>query len=412
MYLNKIGITFLFLVTLIISMGCVSAENVNVSDTQVSDINVNSVEQSSSSINDGVYDSSPANPAGYDSNSTVSNAVGGNGVYEDVSNSVDSSYSSADGNSVVTDADVSSNKILDYVSTSLNSNYFVNTGMTLSYIQECIENSSSVGGGSVIFSSGNYYNMALKAQDNVNLIGQNAVLYGDGRNYIINLANTNNVGITGFTIMINSNTSNGISGFNVNNCRISNNTILNGGDAINIFKYYTNLTINNNTIRNMTGKWGDAISLVCHNQSIIMDNWVGATISNNIIDNIIFGIFVGGNFKGIISGNVISNSNEGMHFQGKGAKTNGILNVSLIDNTLENIVTGIEMEHPHVDKFSISSNEITANSMYGYAIKTNSYFNKSANGYIEVIDSDFYGLIDAVFYNATDFESGNNGFGS
>lgn len=410
MYLNKISVTFLFLVAIIASIACVSAENVNLSDTQVSDVNVNGVEQLSSvTVNDGISDSSPANTVGYVSNSTDSKSVSGNGVC-DVSNSVDSS-SSSNGNSVNNLAnDVSSNKILDYVSTSINPNVPVNPSMNSSFIQEYIDNTSSAGGGSIIFSLGNYYNISIHAKNNINLVGQNAVLYGNGRDYVIDVSNTNNILIRGFRIVINSNISNGISGFNTSNCVIRSNTILNGGDAINIFKYYDNVTIYNNVIRNMTGKWGDAISLVCHNQTINMDNWIGANIWRNTIQNSKFGIFLGVNAKGFIRNNMICSTNEGMHFQGKGSLSNGKLNLIVSANNLDNVNIGIEMEHPNVLYLLLRFNNIfTVNK----AINTNSHFNEMAgSSNIDVRNNYLGGSVSQSFINWTSIANHNSGPGA
>lgn len=371
--MNKTKIfMFVLLLVAIVSVGAVSAETLDVSDeTQASTV----------STDDAI--SAPAETPTVSTDDSMLN------------NDVVSSNSE----------DIST----DDVSSTLNT-YTVNNSTSLENIQNNIT-AASLENGTVNFQEGNYYNFTILGKDNVKLSGDNAILIGNGVNYIIDLTDTTGCSITGFTLLINSNTSNAISGSNVNNCLIENNTIMNGGDAINIFKYYTNVTVNNNTIQNMSGKFGDAISLVNHNTTIDMDNWIGATITNNIIDSVTYGIFLGGNAKGTISGNVINDATEGMHFQGKKAETNGQLNLTVSYNNLTNVITGIEMDHPNVLAFNMFHNNITcADINNDFSINTNNYFGAEDN--IEVTYNNLDGKVSSTFVDATTTANNNTGTGA
>jgi parallel beta-helix repeat protein len=131
--------------------------------------------------------------------------------------------------------------------------------------------------------------------------------------------------------------------------------------------HYGGLTITNNTITDMNNG-RDGISLVNHNTTIDMDTYAPTLIEGNIIDDVQYGIFLGGNFKGTITGNNISATVAGMNITGKRAAANGILNANITNN---NITGGIAMESPHILFLNLSYNTIigqVAGTVYSISI--------------------------------------------
>ena len=220
---------------------------------------------------------------------------------------------------------------------------------------------------------------AIDITDSGNLTSRNNVVI-DGNTMI----NTNGgiylVG-SGFTITnnyldMNYGDENGISGNNVYSTLIQGNTLVNGDDGINIYMLYKNLTINNNTIINMTGGYGDAISLANHNTNKETDTYT--TITNNILDNNNYGIFIGGNFQGSIVNNSINNSLiAGMSSVGKKSATSGSLNANITGNNITNAGDlGISMENPNVLYLNLSDNNIES---AGYSIQYNQYYRNNGD---------------------------------
>lgn len=229
-------------------------------------------------------------------------------------------------------------------------------------------------------------------KNNLTFLGNGATLVGGGSS-IFTITGTNGVTIKDFIININNNTADGITGSNVYNCNITNNTITNGDDGINIFMHYGGLTITNNTITDMNNG-RDGISLVNHNTTIDMDTYAPTLIEGNIIDDVQYGIFLGGNFKGTITGNSISATVAGMNITGKKAATNGILNATICNN---NITGGIAIEVPNISFLELCYNIITGVvDDTEYSILTNDVF---ATGDILgdiIVNFNYLG------YNATD----------
>lgn len=108
-------------------------------------------------------------------------------------------------------------------------------------------------------------------------------------------------------------------------------------------------------------------------------------------------MFFGGNFKGEINNNQISGSICGMEFAGKKAANNGRLGVTLRNNNIINVITGINMFHPCVKYLNLISNTISVVNSTCYAIQTNSYYR--LNGRLILFNNNFTGLIDPnLFY--------------
>ncbi len=259
-------------------------------------------------------------------------------------------------------------------------------------IQEKINNASV--GENVTFESGplNYTGINLTVNKALNLQGNGAILVGGGSS-IFTITGTNGVTIRDFIININNNTADGITGSNVYNCNITNNTIMNGDDGINIFMHYGGLIIANNTITDMNNG-RDGISLVNHNTTIDMDTYAPTLIEGNTIDDVQYGIFLGGNFKGTITNNDVTGTVAGMNITGKRAATNGILNATICNNTINR---GIAVEVPNISFLELCYNIITGVvDDTEYSILTNDVF---ATGDILgdiIVNFNYLG------YNATD----------
>ena len=253
----------------------------------------------------------------------------------------------------------------------------------------------------IYFHPGTYSGISLTINKALNMEGNGATLVGNG-NKVMTITGTTGLNITGFNININSNAASGIYGSNVISCRIENNNITNGGDAINIFQLYKDLTINNNHITNMVNSHGDAISLVNHDANL--ETTTTTRVTNNVIDNAIYGIFLGGNFNGTVSGNSITNTQYGMNITGKHTADLGSLNAVISNNN----VTGIAMENPNVVYLNMNNNIIGQLSTSGYSVLTNSYFAKNSTGTISVTNNVFNYPVTTAFRNSANTWTGNN----
>jgi|GEM_PF-7016249 len=274
--------------------------------------------------------------------------------------------------------------------------------------REVITEKVSEGGNTINFASGNYYDFSVKVGNYTTLNGNGAVIYGNGST-VFNIANTVGVTINGFTIVVDddSNTSaDGISGNFVYNAHIYDNTICNGSDGINIYRAWSNVTISGNTIYNMNR---DGISLANPNATAgtNIDNWVGAEITDNVIYNTSFAIFIGGTYKGVISDNKIYNSTYAMQFAGKPNASSGVLKVNITSNNIHNVSVGIDMNHPDVVSLNLDLNIINATD---YSINTNEYFNKDASkGSIIVTNNYLNGTVSDTFIDNIDKYENNYG---
>ncbi|WP_405310093.1 right-handed parallel beta-helix repeat-containing protein [Methanobrevibacter sp.] len=240
-------------------------------------------------------------------------------------------------------------------------------------------------------------------QNNTIYNGNGATIYGTGSDDVFVVDNAENFTITGFNIIVNSTSKIGIHGANIKNATISNNNITGGKDGINIKQTYDKVTITNN---NIAGVVRDAISLVDH--STLSDTaWANrpcSIISNNVITGPSeYGVFIGGNFKGEISNNVVTDVDVGFEFAGKKAATNGRLCVLFNNNTINNVGNGINMYHPNVICFNLTNSNIYADD---YAIYTNSNF--VASGYVGVYNSNFTGTVSSAFKTAAGNNTANN----
>ena len=259
-------------------------------------------------------------------------------------------------------------------------------------IQDKIDNAASY---SVInFTSPTYENFYVTLKDNLTLIGNGARLVGDGSHDFFTVTGCKNIMITGFIMDINSSTHAAVYGSAVNNIVIKNNTIENGRDGISFFRSYDNVTIEDNIMNNFSR---DAISLANPQGTANWDNLVGAIINNNKISNAVYGIFIGGAFKGNISNNDLINGTCGMEFAGKPTETQGKLCVAIVNTTIAGFTTGINMFHPDIICLSFDNVNITVNNIStGYAINTDEHFHVSGSIVVES-NCNFIGLISEDF---------------
>ena len=257
-----------------------------------------------------------------------------------------------------------------------------------------------------IFVNSTYTNFSMVTGNNNKFTGNGASISGPGD--LFTAYGSNNIIITGFNMYVSSGNA-GIYGANVTNAEISYNNITGGKDGINIKETYDNLTITGNKITNFTR---DGISLVDHRTFADLSSKGNSIISNNVITGISIassevGMFFGGNFKGTISGNVITKVKEGVEFTGKKAKTNGRLNATFHNNNICDIQIGIYMNNHNVDFFNITNCNIGLNSSnIRFAIQATSNF--VATGYIGVYNSNFNGTITQSFKDAAGNNTGNN----
>ena len=193
-------------------------------------------------------------------------------------------------------------------------------------------------------------------------------------NRLINTSTGVGLSGSGFNITNNymdmMNGSDGISGSGVFSTLIQNNTISNTADAISVFSLYQNLTINKNTISNATLGYGDGISLV---NCGVPETVTSTTITNNIVDNSQFGIFLGGYFTGNVYGNSLNDSSKaGMNITGKMMKTTGSLNANITNNNITNGKNiGVSMENPSLNYLYFDYNNINST---GANIAYNQYY--------------------------------------
>lgn len=261
----------------------------------------------------------------------------------------------------------------------------------------------------VNFAPGVYRGTTINVQSNTIYNGNGATIYGTGSDDVFVVNNASNFVITGFNIIVNSTTKAAIYGANVFNAEITNNNISGGKDGLNIKETYDNLTITGNTI---TGFTRDGVSLVDHRTFTDLSGKGNSIISNNVITGISIassevGMFFGGNFKGTISGNVITKVKEGVEFTGKKAKTNGRLYATFHNNNISDIQIGIYMNNHNVDFFNITNCNIGLNSPnVTYAIYAP--LNYVATGYVGVYNSNFNGTISTRFSTSVGTNQANN----
>lgn len=255
----------------------------------------------------------------------------------------------------------------------------------------------------VDFTYGTYYGASFTVQDNVVLDGHGSTLIGDGTNDIFIVTQKSNFVIKNFIIDINCTSAAAVYGHHVSHAVITNNTMFNGRDGVNIFQVHENLTITDNTIYDFDR---DGISLVNFNTYSDSDwnSFVASEVSGNKITGGQYGMFFGGNFKGTIADNIINGSGVGVEFAGKRLPTNGRLDANFDNNTIINVETGINMLHPDVEYFNITSCNVSASD---YAIYAEDPFGTSVD-YIGVYNSAFVGDISSEFEDAVGTNYGNN----
>ncbi len=212
--------------------------------------------------------------------------------------------------------------------------------------------------GSSIRSNGIYNNsnVGVTVSDSGNLTSSNNILI-DG-NTIINSTSGFSLGGSGFNVtnnfldMFNS-TATGISAGALYNTQIVNNTLRNGGDGINLAGTVLNMTITGNKIDNMTRRYGDGISIMNHDNTS-----VSSVIANNSVNNTMYGMYLGGYFNGLISGNLLNNS--ATCAINKTQKMGpGILNATITDNNILNAGIGLYIDN-QVTFMNLSNNNISS----------------------------------------------------
>lgn len=302
--------------------------------------------------------------------------------------------------------EISVDDVVENNEESDSSNYIQYTVTTSSDLADI---STKIGNGTYTgyqfnFEAGTYNNFTMNTGNNNKFVGNGANIISGGDN-LFKVTGSSNIVITGFN-MTNAAGKAAVYGANVVNFTISENVINGGKDGINIFRSYENVTIEDNTIYQVSR---DAISLANPFNSNIAN--IGESyIRNNVIysgsSNIMeFGIFVGGTFKGTISGNNISNVDCAMQFAGKPTGTQGHLIANITNNIISNVSRGIDMFHPDVMSLLVDGNSITATD---YSFNTNDNFTSEINS-IKVINNVINGHVSQDFIDATYEASGNTG---
>jgi hypothetical protein len=213
--------------------------------------------------------------------------------------------------------------------------------------------------------NGNYSNFSatLRANaSNVALNGNGANLTGTGisGSHVLTIDGVNKITIRDFNI--NCAGQNGIRGNNTLAVTIINCTFTNGSAAINLFGASSGFNITGNTITNMKVGNGNGISVVHHGTNGLT-GVSESYITNNKISNVNFGMFIGGNFKGYITGNNISSASQyGIQFVGRQAATNGVVNVTMTNNYINSTGIGLSLSSPTFTFLNLTNNIIQGNS--------------------------------------------------
>ena len=304
---------------------------------------------------------------------------------------------------VTTDIDAQTDDIvLDEVSVEEDVNQDVSNSYdvynTTTNIQDYIDNHSVLN-----FAPGLYADSSFNLHSDLVLNGNGAVLVGTGSNHVFNLPNNvNNITITGFNINVNDDSNNysAVYGSFVTNAIINNNTFHSGANGININKYYNNITVEDNIIYDMSN---DGISFAHPNSnSGSVDNLGVSYISRNSITDCLYGIFIGGNFKGVIEDNTISNCMWGIQSAGK---KNGVISsivANITGNTISGVQTGIEFINMTAISLNFISNNIyTNNYMYNYTVNYGGSFSNLTNTSISFYHNILGGAIKRSLINMT-----------
>jgi parallel beta-helix repeat protein len=236
--------------------------------------------------------------------------------------------------------------------------------------------------------------------------GNNATITATSDNDVFALSDVSLFSFNNFNIDLNGSQADGISGSGTTeNGIITNNVISNGAAGINIFGTYQNLTISGNVITNMLSKYGDGISLIDHTVDKDMDSWIGSTILNNTVDGSDFGIYLGGNFKGTISDNIVVNTTSyGIQFEGKHSASNGQVNATIINNYVNSSSVGLGLDtytylYLNIDNNTIQGDDAcvevdpSAGTKIPFIVTNNSFF--GAEGDLGAL----YGLSDAYIWD-------------
>ena len=303
-------------------------------------------------------------------------AVGSVSAAENVTTDIDVQTDDIALDDVSVEEAVDQEEITEEVTTNSPTIYNVDHTSNFTYYMSTANSSNKV---ILNFTDDTYDDFSLTLNSYVELWGNGVTLNGAASQDIFTVTNTNNIVIKDFIINVGSNAA-AIYGHHVTHSVFTNNTITGGKDGINIFQIHKNLTITDNTISGFTR---DGISLV--NFDTLNDTAWNDFVASNV------------------SGNTIT----GGEFAGKRVATNGKLGVLFNNNTIVNVLTGINMYHPNVICFNLTNSDIEVDSEEGeYAILTNANFN--ATGYIGVYNSTFVGLISSAFKTAAGNNTGNN----
>lgn len=325
-------------------------------------------------------------------------AVGSVSAAENVTTDIDVQTDDIALDDVSVEEAVDQEEITEEVTTNSPTIYNVNHTSNFTYYMSTANSSNKV---ILNFTDDTYDDFSLTLNSYVELWGNGVTLNGAASQDIFTVTNTNNIVIKDFIINVGSNAA-AIYGHHVTHSVFTNNTITGGKDGINIFQIHKNLTITDNTISGFTR---DGISLVNFDtfNDTAWNDFVASNVSGNKITGGQYGMFFGGNFKGVISDNKINGSTVGVEFAGKRTPTNGRLYADFDNNTIVNVSTGINMLHPNVEFFNITSCNINASQ---YAIFTDEPFGTVV--YIGVYDSIIAGDVSGDFEEKVGTNYGNN----
>lgn len=329
-------------------------------------------------------------------------AVGSVSATEDIVTDIDAQTDDITVEDVSVEEDIENDEILvdENIVTTADYSVTISAGSNSSYINSKIDEVSTNGGGNVYFESGDYSDIAITLKSNVNLIGNGAVFTGTGSSHVITLANNlNGFTISGLTINVN-NAAGGYSaiyGSLISNGVIYNNTLYNGANGININKKYYNITVEDNVIYNMNN---DGVSLAHPNANSNINDPEYSIISGNNINNCAYGIFIGGNFKGAISNNRISDSTWGIQSAGKANGQISSIIATISGNTISGVQTGIEFINMTAISLNITSNTISTNNFFNnYTINYGDTFSNATNESIRVSNNSLTGSIKQSLIN-------------
>jgi S-layer protein (TIGR01567 family) len=205
--------------------------------------------------------------------------------------------------------------------------------------------------------------------------------------------------------------------YNINNCNLNYNSVMNGATTIGI----TLLSSNNNTLNGNIVKWSRQGAVSPHESAIIIKFSTGNSLSNNIVTGNAYGIKIDRGNNNSLTGNNVSNNLHGVVLSGSNGNTlsgnlvehNSWSGVSL-SNSTSNLLNGNNVSDDDIGiQFTLSSNN---NTLFGNNLKSNNvgifiessnnnkiYHNNLINNTNQATDN-----TDANSWNSTYPSGGNN----